>query len=125
MERSRHHAPDATTTGHETGMGYVTPGRADRQQGGQIAMREVDSVSLKTTFHIPDELFSEAERLASRLGMSRSALYAQAVAEFIARRRQDSVTERINEVLSRTVDQGLDPRLDAMQRASLPDDDKW
>ncbi len=82
-------------------------------------------MSLKTTFNIPDELFSEAERLASRLGMSCSALYVQAVAEFIARRRQDSVTERINEVLARTVDRGLDPRLDAMQRASLPDGDEW
>ena len=80
-------------------------------------------MGLKTAISVPDELYAEAERLAARLGLTRSALYAQAVAEFVARRRQDAVTERLDDVLSRTTDRGLDARLEALQRASLPDED--
>ena len=80
-------------------------------------------MGLKTAISVPDELYAEAERLAARLGLTRSALYAQAVAEFVARRSQDAVTERIDAVLSRTPDRGPDALLDALQRASLPDEE--
>jgi len=79
-------------------------------------------MALKAAITVPDALYAEADRLAARLGLSRSALYAQAVAEFIARQRQESVTERLDEVLARTEDRGLDARLSALQRASLPDE---
>jgi metal-responsive CopG/Arc/MetJ family transcriptional regulator len=38
---------------------------------------------MKTAISIPDLLFDEAEKLAQRLGMSRSELYAKALAAYI------------------------------------------
>jgi predicted transcriptional regulator len=40
----------------------------------------------------PDDVFEDAERLASRLHTSRSKLYARALAEFVARHDDDRVT---------------------------------
>ena len=42
---------------------------------------------MKTAISIPDETFEAAETLAGRLGLSRSELYATAVAEYLARHR--------------------------------------
>ena len=39
---------------------------------------------MKTAISLPDALFHSAEALAHRLGVSRSKLFANAVAEFIA-----------------------------------------
>ncbi|NOY30394.1 MAG: hypothetical protein GXP28_09535, partial [Planctomycetes bacterium] len=48
---------------------------------------------------IPDEVFEDAERLASRLQTSRSQLYARALSEFVARHDDDHVTSTMNQVL--------------------------
>lgn len=40
---------------------------------------------VKTAISIPDELFERAERIAARRGCTRSGLYAEALAEFVAR----------------------------------------
>lgn len=74
---------------------------------------------MKTAISIPDRIFREAERLAKRLGMSRSELYARAVDRFVAEQRGDWITEQLNE-LCREVDTGLDPVLAQMQYLSLP-----
>jgi predicted transcriptional regulator len=47
---------------------------------------------MKTSVSIPDDVFEDAERLASRLQTSRSKLYARALAEFVARHNDDQVT---------------------------------
>jgi len=47
---------------------------------------------MKTAVSIPDDVFQDAERLASRLRTSRSQLYARALAEFVARHDDDHVT---------------------------------
>lgn len=70
------------------------------------------------TIFIRDEIFEAAERAARALGMSRSALYATAVKEFVARRAGDGVTERLNEVYEYE-DSELDRGLEALQIASL------
>lgn len=54
---------------------------------------------MKTAVSIPDEIFEQADRLARRLKTSRSALYALALSEYIARHDTDWVTERLDEVL--------------------------
>ncbi|MDF1563866.1 MAG: hypothetical protein P1V51_12530 [Deltaproteobacteria bacterium] len=54
---------------------------------------------MKTAVSIPDEVFADADRLAKRLSKSRSQLYAEALAEYIARRQADSVTAQLDEVL--------------------------
>ena len=53
---------------------------------------------MKTAISIPDEVFKGAERLARRLGKSRSQLYAEAIAEYLARHQPDAVTEAMNGV---------------------------
>lgn len=55
---------------------------------------------MKTAVSLPDDLFRLAEAAARRLHMSRSQLYATAIAEFLERRRTSRVTERLNEIYS-------------------------
>lgn len=56
---------------------------------------------MKTAVSVPDDLFRMAEAAARRLRVSRSKLYATAIAEFLERRQTDAVTERLNRVYSR------------------------
>jgi antitoxin MazE6 len=51
-----------------------------------------------------------AEATARRLRLSRSALYAKAIAEFLKTQQGDAITQRLNDVYSRhaaRVDSGL------------------
>jgi predicted transcriptional regulator len=77
---------------------------------------------MKTAISIPDDLFEAAEGLAEELRVSRSQLYARAVAELLARLRDDDVTRRLDEVYSRTGSR-LDPVLERLQGDSLPSED--
>ena len=54
---------------------------------------------MKTAISIPDDVFEEAERFASRLQTSRSQLYARALAEFVARHDDDRVTAAMDRVV--------------------------
>ena len=53
---------------------------------------------MKTAISIPDGVFQEAERLARRRKISRSRLYAEALAEYLLRHKPEAVTEAMNEV---------------------------
>jgi predicted transcriptional regulator len=55
---------------------------------------------MKTAISIPDEVFIRAEKLAKRLKKSRSQLYSEAVAEYIARYSDDEITESWNRALA-------------------------
>ena len=48
---------------------------------------------MKTAVSIPDDLFRRADELASRLGKSRSEIYREALADYVARREPGAVTE--------------------------------
>jgi predicted transcriptional regulator len=54
---------------------------------------------MKTAVSIPDDVFEDAERLASRLQTSRSKLYARALAEFVARHDDDRVTALMDQAV--------------------------
>jgi metal-responsive CopG/Arc/MetJ family transcriptional regulator len=54
--------------------------------------------SMKTAVSIPDEVYTETERLARRLKKSRSEVYSLALAEYVARHAPDRVTEAMNRV---------------------------
>lgn len=54
---------------------------------------------MKVAVSIPDTVFGDAERVARQLNVSRSKLYARALAEFVDRRADDRVTEAINAVV--------------------------
>jgi metal-responsive CopG/Arc/MetJ family transcriptional regulator len=70
---------------------------------------------MKTAVSLPDDLFRSAEAAARRLRVSRSQLYANAIAEFLKRQDSSAITERLNNVYSRQAAK-IDP---AMQRAQL------
>ena len=53
---------------------------------------------MKTAVSVPDEIFAKAERLARRMKKSRSELFSNALAEYIARHATDHVTEAMNQV---------------------------
>jgi len=53
---------------------------------------------MKTAISIPDEVFAAADALAARLGVSRSHLYASAVAEYVAKHQDAKVTARLDAV---------------------------
>jgi hypothetical protein len=75
---------------------------------------------MKTAISVPDKIFEEAERLARQRGMSRSELYARAVAEYVKSERLLGVRERLDAVYgSGSNNSLLDPALDEMQARSL------
>jgi metal-responsive CopG/Arc/MetJ family transcriptional regulator len=51
---------------------------------------------MKVAVSIPDPLFEEADRLAERMGASRSAIYADALNAYVQAHSPDSVTESLN-----------------------------
>jgi metal-responsive CopG/Arc/MetJ family transcriptional regulator len=57
---------------------------------------------MKTAISIPDDVFEEAEHLATRLRTSRSQLYSRALREFVARHSPDQITEAMNRVVEET-----------------------
>ena len=81
-------------------------------------------LAVKTAISIPDAIFEEAERIAKRRGLSRSELYANAVAEYVSSARFRGVRERLDAVYGRD-DQAskLDPVLTRLQLISLDRDD--
>ena len=80
---------------------------------------------MKTAVSIPDPLFASAETLAERLGLSRSALYAQALYAFLADQRLGAITRRLNAVYARDAAvSALDPALQRLQRQALSPEDR-
>jgi len=78
---------------------------------------------MKIALSIPDDVFESGESLGKRLGVSRSRLYAMAVAEFVAKHRGRKTTERLNTVYG-TEDSGVDPATRRLQHRSI-DRDSW
>jgi metal-responsive CopG/Arc/MetJ family transcriptional regulator len=54
---------------------------------------------MKTAVSIPDDVFEDAERLATELQTSRSQLYSRALREFVARHAPDRLTEAMDRVV--------------------------
>jgi len=79
------------------------------------------TLRMKTAISVPDDVFEAAEELAEELRFSRSRLYSQAVAEFVAHHKQDDVTERLNHVYAETGAK-LDHLLEELQLSSVSRD---
>ena len=73
---------------------------------------------MKTAISIPDDLFKRVERLPARKRMSRSAVYAAALREYVARHAPDDVTEAMNRVCEEVGD-GRDEFVAAAARRAL------
>ncbi len=78
---------------------------------------------MKVAISLPEPIFEAAEALARDLRLSRSRLYATALAEFVESRSDHAITAKLNEVYART-SSGLDPLVAAMQ-AKLLADEAW
>lgn len=78
---------------------------------------------MKIAISVPDPLFSAAEHLAEQMHVSRSQLYAQALAEYLEKRQETVVRERLNAVYG-AVSEGVEP---AMQKSQLKvlDHEAW
>jgi metal-responsive CopG/Arc/MetJ family transcriptional regulator len=74
---------------------------------------------MKTAISLPDDLFRSGDALARRLGVSRSELYARALAEFLAKHKADQITQRLNAVYA-TENSRLDPAAAEAQARVLP-----
>ena len=77
---------------------------------------------MKTAISVPDPIFVRADRLAKRLHMSRSQLYARAVEEYMSEHRHSRVREKLDEVYS-VESSAIDPAMLNAQAASLPEED--
>jgi predicted transcriptional regulator len=73
---------------------------------------------MKTAVSIPDDLFRRAEELAARLGKSRSQVYREALADYVARREPGSITAAVNEVVDEVGPEN-DPWLAEASRRAL------
>ena len=73
---------------------------------------------MKTAISLPDDLFRRAEEAARRFRVSRSELYAKALAEFLKQRDEAAITERLDAIYSRRPAK-VDSRLRRAQLRSL------
>jgi metal-responsive CopG/Arc/MetJ family transcriptional regulator len=76
---------------------------------------------MKVALSIPDDLFECAESLGKRLGVSRSRLYATALADYVAKHQNRKVTARLD-ALYATEESRLDKKLRRAQTRSLSRD---
>lgn len=76
---------------------------------------------MKVAISLPDSLFSAAEQMAEQLHVSRSQLYAQALAEYMAARQDSAITQRLNAVYA-AGQEGVDPALNKAQLGVLGDE---
>ena len=53
---------------------------------------------MKTAISLPDSIYFEAEETAKILGISRSALYLDALTEYLKKNNRKFITQRLNEV---------------------------
>jgi antitoxin MazE6 len=73
---------------------------------------------MKVAVSIPEDLFDSAESLGKRLGLSRSRLYATALAEFLAKHQGRKTTERLNRVYA-SEDSRLDKPVRRIQARTI------
>ena len=76
------------------------------------------TAGMKTAVSLPDDVFREAERQARRTRKSRSQLYAEALAEYLARHAPDEVTQAMNGVVDQ-LKEPTDPFVSAAARRVL------
>ena len=77
--------------------------------------------SVKTAVSIPDPIFEAADRLARRRRVSRSELYAEALARLIEADETSQVTDRLDDVYSARPSE-LDADLAELQALAIDED---
>ena len=83
---------------------------------------------MKTAISLPDRVFYAAEETAQNLGISRSALYVDALTEYLEKYNRKNIIEKLNEVYG---DGEYIKEFEPMMNAALADlreltkDDTW
>jgi len=77
---------------------------------------------MKTAISIPDKVFDSADRLAKKMKLSRSELYAKAIEEFVAEHARMGVREKLDQVYA-TETSSMDPSLARAQAAAVGRED--
>ena len=77
---------------------------------------------MKTAISIPDNLFEAADKMARRLGISRSELYQRAVARFLEKQSGDVVREALDTVYGKASNRDLDPLIKAAGEHIITDE---
>ncbi len=76
---------------------------------------------MKTTVTLPDSLYRAADRLAHRLGISRSEVLQRALSAYVQAHEDVDVTEALNTIYPEGGETGrLDEVLERLQAALLP-----
>ncbi|NOQ45837.1 MAG: ChpI protein [Desulfobulbaceae bacterium] len=78
---------------------------------------------MKTAISIPDNLFLAADQYAKSHGVSRSHLYARAIAQFLEQHPTDHITKQLDEVYSDKTAE-LNKALATMQFTSI-EKEEW
>lgn len=73
---------------------------------------------MKVAISLPDRVFSAAEKLAHRLRVSRSQLYAQAIEQYLGERQESLVTEQLNAVYAAR-QESIEPAMVAAQLKAI------
>ena len=77
---------------------------------------------MKTAISIPDTLFNAAEKLARRLGLSRSGLYQRAIAHFLERQSSEVVRKSLDNVYAKPSNRYMDPLIKAAGEQIITDE---
>ena len=78
---------------------------------------------MKTAIYLPDALFEDGEKLAKKLGISRSELYTRALKKYLTTENKKYITDTLNQVYSQE-DSRLDPVVAKLQSTSIVHE-KW
>ena len=84
-------------------------------------MTRLYSPVVKTAVSIPDPIFEAADRLARRRRISRSELYAEALAKLLDSDESTEITERLDDVYSERPSE-LDTGLAELQALAIDED---
>ena len=76
---------------------------------------------MKTAISIPNRIFETAEKLAGKMGVSRSQLYVTAIKNYLDVHTDDFVTAKLNDIYTHT-DSKLDSALKKLQAKSISKD---
>ena len=80
---------------------------------------------MKTAISLPDNLFRQADEMATELAIPRSRLVALALREFIRKHRQQEVTKRLDEVYGDLPERRIPTDVGLESLTELTADDSW
>lgn len=76
---------------------------------------------METTVIIPEPILSAAEQLAAELEISQNELYVIAIDTYIKSRQRSEITKALDEIYA-VESSEIDPDIEQMQFASIPED---